>query len=84
VDKKAGLKSVLYKSLYNNSSRIRDCLLSITNMSQECSITNFCETQEDFSMILKNWSSGALELIQDSFLSTHFTKKIVNTKWSNK
>jgi hypothetical protein len=48
VNKKAGIKSVLHKSLYNNSSRIRDCLLSIANISQECSISSFCESQKDF------------------------------------
>ena len=51
-DNKVGLNSVLYQSLYAESSRIRDCLLSITNKCQECSISNFAEHQGDFQKLL--------------------------------
>jgi hypothetical protein len=43
ANEKSGLRSVLFKSLYNKSSRIKDCLLSITNRCSECGISNFCE-----------------------------------------
>ena len=72
----------MYKSLYSESTSISNSLLTITNKCEECSIANFCETQDDFSILLKNLSAGSLELIQDSFITTPFTKKIVNTVWS--
>lgn len=72
---------MLFKSLYQKQGRIKDCLLSITNRCSECNIQNFCENQEDFSVLLGNLTSGALELIQDSFVVTPFTKKIVSTPW---
>jgi len=81
VNEKAGLRSVLFKSFYGKIPRIKDCLLSITNKCEECSISNFCETQNDFERLLKNLNPSSLELIQDSFISTPFTKKIVNTGW---
>jgi hypothetical protein len=81
VNVKSGLVSVLFKSMYLKSQRIKDCLLSITNKCQECNISNFCENQDDFKVLLQNLSSASLELIQDSFQSTPFTRKIVNTKW---
>ena len=82
ANEKAGLRSVLFKSLYNKSSRIKDCLLSITNRCSECGISNFCENQNDFAVLLKVLNSNSLELIQDSFITTPFTRKIVNTSWA--
>jgi hypothetical protein len=73
----------LYKSLYNKETTIADCLLTIANKCEECSISNFCENQEDFSKILDDLSPGALELIAESFISTPFTKKVVNTVWNS-
>ena len=63
----------MYKSLYNNEKTVADCLLTIANKCGECSISNFCENQGDFSKIIKDLSPGALELIGDSFISTPFT-----------
>ena len=38
---KTGLHSVLSKSLYQKSARIRDCLMSIANKCSECQLSNF-------------------------------------------
>ena len=67
---------MLIKSLYIDQSRIKACLMSIVNKCQECTISNFCENQQDFAVLLGNLTAGSLELIQDSFVRTIFTKKI--------
>ena len=38
---KKGLYSVLQKSLFHPSQRIRDILMSITNICEECQLSNF-------------------------------------------
>ena len=81
MNKKAGLNSVLVKSLYGNLARIQNCLLSITNRCEDCTLATFCETQDDFSELLTNLSGSAIELIQDSFISTPFTRLITSTVW---
>ena len=78
---KAGLNSVLTKSLYLNVQRVKDCLLTICNRCDECNISNFCENQDDFEVLLRTLNSNSMELIQDSFIRTPFTKKIVNAPW---
>lgn len=50
--KKAGLNSVLFKSLYSENTRIKECLLSIVKKCDEGSISSFCENQEDFTILL--------------------------------
>lgn len=72
---------MLFKSLYTNQVRIKDCLLSIANRCQECSISNFCENQTDFEVLIGALSAGALGLISDSFVKTPFTKKIMSSHW---
>ena len=61
--------------------RVKDCLLSICNRCDECNISNFCENQDDFEVLLRSLNSNSMELIQDSFIRTPFTKKIVNAPW---
>jgi hypothetical protein len=42
---------------------------------------NFCQNQDAFGELIKDLSSNAIELISDSFVSTPFTKRIMNTNW---
>lgn len=71
------------KSLYDSkNTRIKDILLFIANKCNECNISAFCENQEDFAELLCNLSSNALELINESFCSTTFTEKCLNSSWN--
>lgn len=73
---------MLFKSLYSENVRIKECLLSIVNKCDEGNISSFCENQEDFTILLEKLSSGALDLITSSFLSTPFTVMIESCKWN--
>ena len=73
--------SVLRKSIFSQRARIKSCLLSIANKCAECSIGTFCDDQAAFGELIKDLSANAIELIADSFVSTPFTKRIVNTAW---
>ena len=79
--KKISFGSVLKKSIFSPNARIKSCLLSIANKCAECSIGTFCDDQEAFGELIKDLSANAIELITDSFVSTPFTKRIVNTSW---
>ena len=73
---KKGLYSVLQKSLFHPSQRIRDILMSITNICEECQLSNFAQDQDDMKILFENVSSNFLELVNESFVTTAYTKKI--------
>ena len=78
---KEGLESVIQKSIYHTVPRIKDCLLLIANKCGECAITSFCENQQDFEVLIGNLNGSAMELINESFVNSIFTSKIMNTNW---
>ena len=60
---KKGIYSVLQKSLFHPSQRIRDILMSITNLCEECQLSNFAEDQYDMKILFENVSGNFLELV---------------------
>ena len=50
--------------------------MSITNICEECQLSNFAQDQEDMKILFENVSSNFLELVEDSFVTTTYTKKI--------
>jgi len=52
VNRKAGLNNVLLKSLHEKNAGVRDYLLQIANLLQDTNLSNFCENQEDFEVLL--------------------------------
>ena len=55
--------------------------MSITNKCEECQLSNFVHDQDDMEILLKNVSGNFLELVNDSFVTTNYTKKIMNVLW---
>ena len=55
--------------------------MAIANMCSECQLTNFAKNQSDMEILLNNVSASFMELVAESFVSTTFTNKILNTKW---
>ena len=47
-----GLHSVLTRSLTYKSTRIKDCLLSIANMCEECQLSNFAKNLDHVSIMM--------------------------------
>ena len=76
-----GLHSVLTRSLTYKSTRIKDCLLSIANMCEECQLSNFAKNLDHVSIMMQNVSPNFMELVRDSFSSTNFCKKIISVNW---
>lgn len=55
--------------------------MSITNMCEECQLSDFAQNQQDMQILFENVSGNFLELVQDSFVETFYTKKIMNVLW---
>ena len=55
--------------------------MAIANMCEECQLSNFAKNQSDMKILLENVSTSFMELVNDSFVQTTFTKKVLNTKW---
>jgi len=55
--------------------------MAITNRCDECTISVFARNIKDISVLLENVSTSFIELCDDSFTETPFTKKITNTDW---
>jgi len=55
--------------------------MSIANMCEECQLSNFAKDQTDMEILLSNVSTAFMELVNDSFVHSTFTRRILNTKW---
>lgn len=81
-DETHGLLPILHKSLSFKSKQIRDSIFALANISLEVSIEDFATNLQDFATMVENVTPAIDELIRDSFISTRFTKKIVNAPWT--
>jgi len=80
-DGAVGFKAIPKKSLHFASSRFRESLMEISMLTQENSLSNFVDNQEDIEILFTSMSPSVVEFFQNSFNKTRFTKSVKNLDW---
>ena len=77
-----GFNSILHKSVHYNNTRVRDCLMNITMLSQENTLNMFTDNLIELSILFETMSPTVNAFFENAFLQTEFCQSVSNADWS--
>jgi hypothetical protein len=72
----------MHKSIHFANTRMRDCFMNISMLSQESTLMMFTDNLIELSLLFEAMSPTVVSFFENCFLQTEFCKDVKNVDWA--